>query len=122
MTNVEYLLKVDTIRREASREVQRLGREYALANNPIRVGDVVQDHKGLIVVAEIGVFYADVPYCLYTGERVTQKGAPFIRGGERTVHQCNVTRYKAAGFAAVCSGPEGVPELSEKLRKRFCVD
>jgi len=28
---------------------------------------------------------------------------------------------KASGFAAICSGTEGVPELSEKLRKRFCL-
>jgi hypothetical protein len=28
---------------------------------------------------------------------------------------------KAGGFAAICSGTKGVPELSAKLRKRFCV-
>ena len=28
---------------------------------------------------------------------------------------------KAGGFAAICSGAEGVPELSAKLRKRFCL-
>lgn len=99
MTNVEYLLKVDKVRRDAAQTIKRFGWEYAFDNNPIRVGDVVQDHQGLITVARIGVFYADIPYCLYMGERITQKGAPFIRGGERTVHQARVTRYKAAGCA-----------------------
>lgn len=69
---------------------QNLAREYALANNPYKVGDIFTDHIGSIAIERIGVYLSsDAPHCVYNGLELKKDGTSTKRGNKRDAHQSN---------------------------------
>jgi hypothetical protein len=77
------------------RKKRELFERCALANNQVRVGDIVTDHVGSVMVEKIQPCGqvssgSTEPSCLYRGGEYTKKGKPFKSGSKRDVYQSNV--------------------------------
>ena len=88
----EYELKINELKHQHNRDIHNLKKEYAMANNTVKIGEVVQDHIGKIIVESIGVYYADKPECFYCGTELKKNGEPRIKKSTRTVYQTNIGR------------------------------
>jgi hypothetical protein len=66
-----------------------LYKEFAYANNPYKIGDIVSDNLGTIKIEKIKVYLGlhIYPQCVYFGVELTKKGEPNKRGNKRTVYQ-----------------------------------
>jgi hypothetical protein len=94
MTKEEYQSKCD----EHHLKIKSLAKEYALSNNPYKIGDIVNDHTGSIKIEKILLrrkwFIAkrefEYPQCIYIGVELTKKGEPNKRGYKRSIYQSNI--------------------------------
>jgi hypothetical protein len=88
----EYKKIIAEIDNKARQDKFAVAREYALANNTVKVGDVISDHKSTILVDNI-IITASVsskPMCVYDGIKLKKDGTP-VKSGERdTVYQSNL--------------------------------
>ena len=73
----EYKQKLLDIRLNAEKEENHLIREYALTNNPVSIGDTIEDHIGKGLVEGVAVtlnHYGDrLPLCVYRCLELTKK-------------------------------------------------
>ena len=100
MKDIEYSQSLNQLDAELenfiegiARKKQTLAREYALANNTVRVGDTVTDHLGSIQVQGIKFTRVggNLPYCVYEGPELSVQGTIKIKKGcVRKVHQINL--------------------------------
>jgi hypothetical protein len=95
----EYKAKLSAIEIDAKLAKRAAAREYALANNTVRIGDTVTDHIGAIRVDEIKIYYFGTPQCVYVGVELRKDGTPTNQGKTRSVFQSNVI---AVGHASSC--------------------
>lgn len=82
-------------REEFAAKKRKLDEEYALSNNPYKVGDVLQDHFQIMRVEYIGWSYTHygTPECYYKGTQLTQKLVPMKKQDVKSMmFQCNVKR------------------------------
>jgi hypothetical protein len=66
---------------------------YAMSNNPVKEGDIVEDHIGSIRVDKIRINKSCgscLPECSYKGVMLTKKGDPVKNGKTRWVFQSNL--------------------------------
>lgn len=97
MTYEEYEQKVEELESEFNEKKNELSREFAMANNPYKVGDILQDHFQIIRVEKIKwTFTYDtnfIPECLYFGTQLTAKLEPKKRQDiNPCMYQSNVLR------------------------------
>ena len=92
MTQEVYDEKMMQIDRSYKAAKNELYKEFAYANNPYKIGDIVSDHMGSIKIERINVClsYLSTPLCVYFGTEYTKKGEPNKRGGKRSVYQINI--------------------------------
>jgi len=90
MTTKEFNMKKEVLEKEFKRAKKALAVEYALANNPVAIGDMVVDHSGSVKVDKIGIAGIDDPCCVYYGVEYTKKGVPYKNGSRRGVYQTNI--------------------------------
>lgn len=94
MTPEQYKQGLKHLEDQFDKDKLELAREYALANNPYKVGDKVTDHIGSIIIEGISISrgsrYGDLPSCVYSGTALTKKGVPTKRNDKRTVWQQNI--------------------------------
>ena len=88
----EYKTKINELQQKYNRDIHKLKKEYAITNNTVKTGDVIQDNIGKIIVKSIGVYYADKPECFYCGTELKKNGEPRIKKSTRTVYQSNIGR------------------------------
>lgn len=89
----EYKDKLIQIKRKYDKEMEQLQEEYALSNNPYKVGDIIEDHVGRIEIQGIGILYESVPSCRYYGPEVRKADNAIKKSGsKRYVYQCNVIK------------------------------
>lgn len=91
MKDCEYKDRVRQIENESAEKLQALAKEYAFSNSSVKVGDVVIDNIGAVLVGKIQ--YTSVPglpQCVYTGIGLTRKLSPRKDGKKRQVWQSNV--------------------------------
>jgi hypothetical protein len=89
----EYKEKIKEIEVRASDEKNLVAKEYALANNSILIGDIVEDHIGKVLVENISFAFHHVdrmPLCVYWGMELKKNGTPKISGNKRKVFQSNL--------------------------------
>lgn len=86
----EYREKVKAIEEQADRAKRQVAREFALSNNTVRFGDMVEDHNGRIKVESIKTVHGDLPKCAYEGPEYTKTGTPFKNGRRRVIYQNNL--------------------------------
>jgi hypothetical protein len=93
MTKQEFDDKIKEIERKMKLEKRELYNEYALSNNPHKVGDIVSDHKGTIKIEKIKIvlgFRKEYPECVYIGSRLRKDLKPFKSGEHDFVYQSNM--------------------------------
>ena len=94
MTQQEYKLELDRIDREYNSRKNNLYTEYALSNNPYKVGDIISDHIGSVKVESVSV-YLDIdrlPMCVYTGTTLRKDLTPSKKNEKRKVYQGNIEK------------------------------
>jgi hypothetical protein len=94
MTRKEYNDKLDLIKQKYDNEINKLRRDYALSNNPYRIGDIIEDAAERIKIEEIGVImYGSTPICLYYGSELRKSdNSPKTNGSKRSIWQVYVKR------------------------------
>lgn len=93
MTKEEYKKKLDELNSEFKQKKFALYKEFALSNNPYRVGDILQDHFHIIKVEKIKIdVVLSTPECVYYGTQLTQKLEPKKKQDEAPMWQSNVER------------------------------
>ena len=91
MTKDEYTRRYDEIQKAKHAEIDRLAYEYAVSNNPVKIGDIATDHSQTIEVQTIQAPYSVTkPQCVYSGPLLTKAGKPFKTGKSGRMFQCNL--------------------------------
>lgn len=78
MNEIEYKNALDAIQKKFENKRYAIMREYALTNNPYKIGDVFQDHTGKIKIEKIKVYYQyfpNLPLCYYEGIIINKDGS-----------------------------------------------
>jgi len=89
----EYNLGVKKIDEGAIKAKSALAKEYANANNPYKIGDVIKDHICSIRIEKIGYIigsYSRLPECIYNGVVLLKGGAENKKGQRTDVYQSNI--------------------------------
>ncbi len=95
MKKREYDDQMVLINEESEAKRRNLMIEYALENNSVQVGDIIEDHAGRIKVDKIKVtrtLSSRYPQCIYEGEALTKKGVPHKKSFRREVYQSNLKK------------------------------
>lgn len=92
MTLEEYKNRLKEIAKEKDAKEAQLTKEYVEANNPYKVGDIVEDHIGKILVERIVFTYTTLgmPCALYFGYELNKDNSPKKKGSIRGVYQTNL--------------------------------
>lgn len=94
MTYNEYKLKLSELQTEFENKKKELAKEYAFANNSIKVGDIIKDSVGSIKVEKIryttGLISSNTPECVYDGIELTKQGTPSKRQQHTRIFQSNM--------------------------------
>jgi hypothetical protein len=92
MTQEVYLEKMMQIDRSYKAAKDELYKEFAYANNPYKIGDIVTDRIGTVKIEKIQIYLGlhTFPQCVYTGVELTKKGEPNKKGNKRSVYQSNI--------------------------------
>lgn len=66
-------------------------KEYCIANNPYKIGDIVTDHAGSGRIVEIKIYSGRYnPCCIYVCENLTKSGTVNKREPKRNIYQSNI--------------------------------
>lgn len=90
MTIEQYNEKIkflNTVFENAKKEV---GRDFAISNNTIKIGDIIKDHNGTIKVEVIRVYLSNPPQCVYNGVELNKDNTPNKKGTKRDIFQINI--------------------------------
>ena len=93
----EYQEEVARLDHEYKEAKGRLKREYALTNNPVRIGTIAEDDCGnKVMVKRISIAYThwgEVPSeCVYHGELLKKDGTPRKDGKADCVYQSRLKK------------------------------
>ena len=90
MLKTELQAKIKNIYEETRKKEKLVIREYCLANNKYKEGDIFQDHMGKIIIEKIDYYYSpDNPCCIYLGIELKKDGTPKKNNPKRWAYQCN---------------------------------
>lgn len=93
MTKEEYRKKLDDLQNEFEQKKISVYKEFAISNNPYKVGDILRDHLRIIKVEQIKVSVLEsTPQCVYYGKQLTQKLEPMKKQDNNPMFQSNVVR------------------------------
>ena len=91
MNYEEYLKKGKELQNEFKGKELNLMKEYVTSNNPHKVGDKVTDHKGSILIKNIGFTWGyNEPCATYTGLELNNDGSAKKKEIQRTTFQSNI--------------------------------
>lgn len=83
MTKEELNISISKLVEEFERKRTELICLYPQSNNPIKIGDIIEDHYHIIKVEKME-YCPSMGTCkfniLYIGTRLTKKGTPHIKG------------------------------------------
>jgi hypothetical protein len=97
MTKEELKKEVNEIDLKCEEEKREVRKKYALANNVVKIGDIVKDHSKLLKVESIKVHVSlDNPCCIYWGYVLNKDGWTYKKkkGASKikdAIYQCNMT-------------------------------
>lgn len=91
-----YKEKVKELEKEYESKKLQLMKQFVDANNPYKIGDVVIDHVGAIVVEKItySLGFNSFPCAIYFGIELKKDGTPTKELSKRNVWQSNVLLSK----------------------------
>lgn len=93
MSPEEYLSSLKIIEDEMLVKKRQLNKLYVKSNNKYRIGDIVTDHLGSILVQELLYSFpldSKVPCALYKGQILNKDGSIKKNASQRTVWQTNL--------------------------------
>jgi hypothetical protein len=93
MTYDEFLTAKSELEIKYKADLNRLLKECAMSNNPVKIGDIVQDRNGTIIKVEQMIVMGTgsvIPSCRYYGSSYTKKLVPFKNGQHETIYQSNL--------------------------------
>ena len=92
MTKEVYEDKMMEIIRNSELAKKELHKQFAYANNPYKIGDIIKDNGGSIMIERIQVYIGASGFaqCVYTGIEYTKKGEPNKKGNKRSIYQNNI--------------------------------
>ena len=90
MTPHELNETLAQIEKEHEEKRKNVIREYALSNNPYKIGDVIEDHAEKIKITKIlvSIFHRK---CVYEGIRLKKDGTPFKNNKQIRIFQDDIT-------------------------------
>ncbi len=89
MTPQELQKKLEELQLENENNRFNVIREYALSNNPYKVGDIIQDHITKIKITKIFVsIYSKC--CVYEGIKLKKDGTPYKNNPLDKIYQGNI--------------------------------
>jgi hypothetical protein len=93
MTLEEMKEKINIIERESVIKIKAIQREFAILNNPYKIGDIIEDHQCKIQINDIkyAVFYG-VPSSVYYGTLIQKNGKPFKSNKQGCIYQTNIKK------------------------------
>lgn len=96
MTLEEYKTQYAALEEEYKTKCNELAKAYAFANNPYKIGDILQDHYQILRVEKIKweyYNYFNKPECVYYGTQLTKKLEPKKKqDAQPGMYQSNVKR------------------------------
>lgn len=101
MNKEEYLSKKRALQEQHDEQLKLLNKEFALDNNPVKVGDVIKDHYKIIRVEKfiLSMTMNGTPILKYRGTRLTAKGEPAKREkDDNAIYQNNITEINGKPY------------------------
>ena len=94
MTQEEYKKRVAELQADHDKALRELKDEYALSNNPYKIGDIIEDHigKGRITGMHPTRTYMGEPTMLYVVDNLIKKGEINKREPTREIYQSNIRK------------------------------
>jgi hypothetical protein len=92
MEQREYKERLAALLTQYEADKKKLHREYALSNNPYKIGDMFTDHQGTIRIEKISTYLSswDFPQCVYTGIIINKDGKESkVKNNRRNAFQQN---------------------------------
>lgn len=92
MTAQEYKQKLEDLNDQYKKDKEKIMKEYALSNNPYKVGDIIRDHMitGRILKISCYVGWHEYPSCRYLCELLKKDGTPRKKYEEVEIYQNNI--------------------------------
>lgn len=99
MTAEEYKETIEALSKEFENNKKTIGRQYAISNSPLKVGEVATDHIGSIKIEKIQVdhsaAFGQLPQCVYIGKPLKKDLTPIKGKPERYVWQSNLGKQNS---------------------------
>lgn len=95
MTQQQYEDKLNELTNCFEIDKKRLYKEYALSNNTVKEGDIIEDFTGMrIKVDRISVYVSfGLPQCVYAGFLLTKKGEiSKLKDNRSSIYQENLKK------------------------------
>lgn len=93
MTKEEYIKERAILENKNNISLRKLGSKFAIENNSVNIGDIINDHMSTIKVDKIQVINAiSNPLLVYTGIKLKKNLNPFKSGEKTSIYQCNLKR------------------------------
>ena len=93
MTQEEYNSELNQLEQEFLVNKRKLATKCAFSNNAVKIGDIVTDHIGSIMVESIKVGFPslnELPSCVYDGVELKKDKTPKKIPTKRSAWQCNL--------------------------------
>jgi hypothetical protein len=95
MNEPEYEKAIELQEEANKKKVSMINMKFAMSNNSVTVGDIVEDRRGKLRVERIAftgpsILYGSLPCCIYHGPRLTKKGEARKDGVCLPVYQVNL--------------------------------
>lgn len=92
-----YRANLATIQAKFEVDKKTLAKEFAFANNPYKIGDIITDHNNTIKIDTIkwamGRYWeTELPYCVYYGVALKKNGTPNKKGTIEAIYQTNIIK------------------------------
>ncbi len=101
MTKEEYKIKAQELINNFETQKSLLAKEYAFANNSIKVGDIIKDHISSIKVEQIkyerASFLNEYPQCIYVGIELKKDLTPTKKETKRNKKTRISEQFKQVG-------------------------
>lgn len=96
-THEEYYKELEELKAKHAKEIKNFVENWALATNPYKAGDIVEDHVQRVritgyVRVEMNYPRNDKPILVYRGDNLTKKNEVKKREPVATIYQSNIKR------------------------------
>ena len=85
-----YIKKMADLDKEVNIKKRKLKMKYALSHSTVKIGDMITDHLGSIIVESILLNNVNEPSCIYKGINLLKSGKVSKRQKKRYLYQVNL--------------------------------